>query len=246
MSHPLLHLVPWLALTLPLAAAAADSCSARSGAQAVRVVELYTSEGCSSCPPADRWLSALKGRPDVVALAFHVSYWDRLGWKDRFASPAYTRRQAEQQRFNGARYSYTPQVVVDGVDEAHWHAKPLPGAAQRRAPVQLSVARDGATYLAQVQVHSGAPQRLAAIWVLTENDHKTAVKSGENEGATLAHDFVVRELRTVAEWPVATGQSTTLQFRPQTSVDALHPRELNLVVLDAASGRPVQAVKVSC
>ena len=74
------------------------------------MVELYTSEGCSSCPPADRWLSALKDGPPVVALAFHVDYWDRLGWKDRNASPAYTRRQAAQQRFNGARFSYTPQV----------------------------------------------------------------------------------------------------------------------------------------
>ncbi|HUG25789.1 DUF1223 domain-containing protein, partial [Piscinibacter sp.] len=91
-------------------AAAAPQCSARSGPAAAPLVELYTSEGCNSCPPADRWLSALKDRPGVVALAFHVDYWDGLGWKDRFASPLHTQRQAQQRAVNGARFSYTPQV----------------------------------------------------------------------------------------------------------------------------------------
>ena len=100
--------------------AAAPACSARSGALAPTVVELYTSEGCNSCPPADRWLSRLKADPAVVALAFHVDYWDRLGWKDRFASPLYTQRQAQQQSISGARFSYTPQVIVDGVDRPDW------------------------------------------------------------------------------------------------------------------------------
>ena len=84
-------------------AQAAGSCSARSGPSVAPVVELYTSEGCSSCPPADVWLSRLKADPGVVALAFHVDYWDRLGWKDRFASPVYTQRQAQSQRSSGAR-----------------------------------------------------------------------------------------------------------------------------------------------
>ena len=95
-------------------ARAVDACTAASTRQVPPVVELYTSEGCNSCPPADRWLSKLKADPAVVALAFHVDYWDRLGWKDRFASAAFTARQAAQQASNGARFSYTPQVVVDG------------------------------------------------------------------------------------------------------------------------------------
>ncbi|MBC7663124.1 MAG: DUF1223 domain-containing protein, partial [Caulobacter sp.] len=77
----------------PMAASAASLCSARSAATVPAIVELYTSEGCSSCPPAERWLSAFKGRDDVVALAFHVDYWDGLGWKDRFARPQFTQRQ---------------------------------------------------------------------------------------------------------------------------------------------------------
>lgn len=238
-----------LAFALPLAALAADGsahCSAQSGPRSARVVELYTSEGCSSCPPADRWLSTLKGEPGVVALAFHVSYWDRLGWKDRFASPLYTQRQAEQQRSNGARYSYTPQVVVDGRDEPRWYARPAPTAHARRAPVQLSLQRDGTRYRAQVLSEAGAPSRLAAYWAVTENGHRTAVRSGENEGATLHHDFVVREYLPVAAWQATPGQPTTLSFVPTTAAEPGHPRELNLVLVDADSGRPLQALKLGC
>ncbi len=246
MLHHLLRLIAWVTLALPLAAPAAEICSAKSGARAAHVVELYTSEGCSSCPPADRWLSKLKGQPEVVALAFHVSYWDRLGWKDRFASPVYTQRQAEQQRINGARYSYTPQVVLDGGDEPRWYGRPLPGAGERRATVKLSLSRDGSNYQALVQPEPGAPPRLAAYWVLTENGHQTAVKAGENEGATLTHDFVVREYQPVAAWKAVPGQPATLNFSPDTAADARHPRELNLVVLDADSGLPLQALKLGC
>ena len=125
-------------------AAPRDACTARSAATVPPVVELYTSEGCNSCPPADRWLSKLKADPSVVALAFHVDYWDRLGWKDRFASAAFTARQAEQQASNGARFSYTPQVVVDGQ-----RPQGLAGHRRRRsarrpaAPVDVLLARDG-------------------------------------------------------------------------------------------------------
>ena len=101
---------------LSLAAAAGPVCKAGSGATAPVVVELYTSEGCSSCPPADRWLSTLKGRPDVLALAFHVDYWDRLGWPDRFATAEGTARQWALARRDGSPQVYTPQVRVNGRD----------------------------------------------------------------------------------------------------------------------------------
>ncbi|MEO7852375.1 MAG: DUF1223 domain-containing protein [Rubrivivax sp.] len=209
------------------------------------LIELYTSEGCSSCPPADRWLSKLKDRDDVVALAFHVDYWDRLGWKDRFASPAYTERQALQQRSNGARFSYTPQVVVDGRDRPSWSG-PVTTAARPGAPVQLSVTRDGKGYVAKVQSAQGAPQRLAGYWAVTENGHVTSVKAGENSGVMLSHDFVVREYVPVPAWSAKAGAPTTLMFAPSTPADAAHPRQLNFVLVDADSGRPVQAVKLAC
>ncbi len=246
MLQTLLRLASLAWLATGAAAMAGERCTTTSGLDAARVVELYTSEGCSSCPPADRWLSGLKDRPGVVAMAFHVSYWDRLGWKDRFASADYTQRQAEQRRYNGARYSYTPQVVVDGSDEPRWYAKQLPAVGDGRAPVQLTLSREGADYLATAQAAAGVPQRLAAYWVLTEDGHSTAVKAGENEGATLTHDFVVRAYLPVAEWAASPGKAAMLRFSPGVPADARHPRAANLVVIDAASGKPLQAVRLGC
>jgi hypothetical protein len=217
---------------LPLWAEAPASCMARSAATVTPVVELYTSEGCSSCPPADRWLSKLKADSGTVALAFHVDYWDRLGWKDRFASAAYTQRQALQQASNGARFSYTPQVVVDGVDRKDWSDLSAPPTAptQRAATVVMTLARDGERFSATVQPLASdakvgtAPIRLAAYWAVTEQGHVTAVKAGENQGAKLQHDFVVREYQPVAAWAAHAAAPATLQFSPAAAADAAHPR----------------------
>src|SRR3569832_1716825 len=108
-------------------AAPNEACQARSPATLTPVVELYTTEGCSSCPPADRWLSALKddaAKGKVVAQAFHVGYWDYIGWVDRFANPAYTDRQRKLASLNGLQTIYTPQVVRNGQD---WRSDKLYG-----------------------------------------------------------------------------------------------------------------------
>ncbi len=225
---------------------AGDACTASSPRLVAPVVELYTSEGCNSCPPADRWLSHLKADPSIVALAFHVDYWDRLGWKDRFASPAFTARQALQQATNGARFSYTPQVVVDGRDRTDWSRAEVPAPSRAPATVEVALAQRGDRFVATVTPGANAPQRLAAYWAVTEQGHVTAVKAGENEGVTLHHDFVVRDYQPVPAWSVHDGAAQTLSFKPATPADAAHPRSVNLVVVDAASGRPVQAVKVGC
>lgn len=231
------------------AADPAGSCVARSGATVPPVVELYTSEGCSSCPPADRWLSKLTTQPEVIALAFHVDYWDNLGWTDPFGSPAHTERQYQQLAVNGSRFSYTPQVAINGVDNRHWPSVRPPVAAASATPlVQVQLSRDGERYSAVVKPSPGAPAKLAAYWAVTENQHVSAVKSGENRGATLAHDFVVREYRPVPAWVAAGGGTQTLTFDPAPAARsaAAHPRHINLIVVDAASGRPVQAVKLGC
>jgi hypothetical protein len=225
---------------------AAEACSAASTRVVAPVVELYTSEGCNSCPPADRWLSKLKSDPTVVALAFHVDYWDRLGWKDRFASASFTARQATQQASNGARFSYTPQVVVDGRDRTDWSRATVPAPARQPALVDVALAHQGERFVATVTPAPGSPERLAAYWAVTEQGHVTAVKAGENEGSTLHHDFVVRDYETVPSWQARGGAAATLRFKPATAPDAAHPRSVNLVVVDAATGRPVQAVKVGC
>ncbi len=224
------------------------SCSARSGPGIAPVVELYTSEGCSSCPPADQWLSRLKADPGVVALAFHVDYWDRLGWKDRFASAAYTQRQSQTQRSSGARFSYTPQVIVDGADRPEWYRSGAPSSAKGRATavVEVSLAREGNRFNASVATTPSAPARLAAYWAVTEQGHVSTVKAGENDGATLKHDYVVREYKPVDAWRATPGAPAVLAFETTLAADAAHPRAVNLVVVDADTGRPVQALKLGC
>jgi hypothetical protein len=234
-------------VVVPLWAETATSCQARSGNQVTPVIELYTSEGCNSCPPADRWLSKLKPDAGAVALAFHVDYWDRLGWKDRFASAQYTERQALQQRSNGARFSYTPQVVVDGADRKDWSDLGAPPATRNAAAtVTLTLARDGPRFAATVVPSSAGPARLAAYWAVTEHGHVTPVKAGENQGVTLRHDHVVREYQPVAAWSADPAAPVSLTFSPSGVADPAHPRQVNLVVLDAATGRPVQALKLGC
>ena len=147
-------------LAVGAVAAQAQACRAESGAQVPVVVELYTSEGCDSCPPADRWLSTLKDKPGVLAAAFHVDYWDRLGWKDRFASPRFTERQAQLQAAAGARSSYTPQVRVNGADWRRWPE--LPGAASS-SPVRLTLQREGDQVDIRVQPTSDARTTLGAV-----------------------------------------------------------------------------------
>ena len=116
-------------------AQALQSCRAASGPQALPLVELYTSEGCDSCPPADRWLAkqfpAAATDARALALAFHVDYWDRLGWADRFASPAYTERQYASMRANAATFVYTPQVLLQGHDLRGWADGGRCGPARR-------------------------------------------------------------------------------------------------------------------
>jgi len=248
MQRTLPRLLPIVAALISGAVATsafAASCEKASPRTTTGVLELYTSEGCSSCPPADRWLSVLKPDAPVVALAFHVDYWDRLGWKDRFASPAYTQRQAEQQRSSGARFSYTPQVLIDGADRPNWPSAGVSAGTHPAATVAAQLLRDGNRVTATVTPLPGAPARLGAYWALTEQGHVSAVKAGENEGATLRHDFVVRDYRPIAAWS-AKGDTVTLQLELPEATDPAHPRQINLVVVNADTGRPVQAVKLGC
>ncbi|HKX93900.1 MAG TPA: DUF1223 domain-containing protein [Methylibium sp.] len=222
-------------------AAGQPACAAQAAATAPLVVELYTSEGCSSCPPADRWLSTLKGRDGVFPLAFHVDYWDRLGWTDRFASPAWTRRQVDAAARRRSAAVYTPQVLVNGAEHRRWPALP---AVSAPAVVALSLQRDGESYRARVGRLPGAPARLAGYWAVTEDAHVTRVRAGENGGATLHHDAVVRELH-----PVAQVGDAPLVFMPRSGPDPTSgpkPRQVLFVVTDADSGRPLQAARLGC
>jgi hypothetical protein len=245
-------LFPSLAVALAAAfaaqaAAAASACSAASGPRAPAVVELYTSEGCSSCPPADRWLSALQDKPDVVALAFHVDYWDGLGWKDRFAKAEYSKRQTDSQRTTGARFAYTPQVVVDGKDTPGWSAlSPAALAAHAgtaAAPVALQLEQSAGALQLTVTPQAGAPARVSGYVAVVDDGMQSHVRGGENRGATLKQDGVVREL---LPWSAAGGASSRLRFASSSTPEPGAMRHWVAVATDADSGRPLQAVTLAC
>ena len=225
---------------LPAAALAQapQSCEARAGAQPPAVIELYTSEGCSSCPPADRWLSTLKGRSDVIAMAFHVNYWDKLGWPDRFATPAITERQHQLAQSSGSSYVYTPQVVQNGRDLRAWSSSTpsrLPASS-----VALALKRDGNTVTASIGAGSG---RLAGYWAVLEDGHSTRVRAGENSGETLKHDHVVTLYKPVDAWAGKDDKQWRLDLPPATAGVA---RRVAFVVTDGATLRPVQALALGC
>lgn len=211
-------------------------------ARAPLVVELYTSEGCDSCPPADQWLSSLKGRTDVVAAAFHVDYWDRLGWKDRFAEVSHTQRQAAAQRVAGSKFSYTPQVLVNGRDWRQWPALPQALAA---APVQILLQRESDDrVLVRVQAGKDAPRSLSLWWALVEDGHLSRVMAGENTGRTLRHDHVVRSHGQRTPWLSSDGASWPILARAQ-GPDG-HRQRLLVVVTDPQTGSALQAVSLDC
>ena len=235
---PTLHMSALLATLVPVAALA-QSCEARSAGQPPAIVELYPSEGCSSCPPADRWLSTLKGRNDTIALAFHVNYWDRLGWPDRFATAATTERQHQLAQSSGSNYVYTPQVMLNGRDLRNWS-----GTTPARLPastVALALKREGNTVTASVGPGS---ERLAGYWAVLEDGHSSRVRAGENAGETLKHDHVVTLYKPVDAWSAKDAAKQWTLSLPQAAGSAA--RRVVFVVTDAASQRPLQALALGC
>lgn len=193
-----------------LQAGATEGCAVRSGAATVPLVELYTSEGCSSCPPADRWFSKRIQDAGINGLAFHVDYWDDIGWPDRFASAAHTRRQRARVAVTGGDTVYTPQVMVGRDVRANWHSDSRFNAALRQAgqpaPVGLALRLqpNGSGWqvrLGAAPVARAADVGTAQVWLARYLDNQTTqVRAGENRGVTLHHDHVVQRLW--GPWPL--------------------------------------------
>jgi len=184
-------------LTCALVPLSHADCSAQSAAMHPHLVELYTSEGCSSCPPADTWLRDLPSNAGVVALAFHVDYWDSLGWRDRFADPRYSDRQRQQARRDTASV-FTPQVVLDGRNWQGWYRGAGFPAAQRS---QLAMKMTAVLAPSSLQLHLDSTvsdgmdaAAYRSFVVLTEDGLSSEVRAGENRGVTLRHDHVVRNM----------------------------------------------------
>jgi hypothetical protein len=188
--------------------AMAAGCQAHSPPHRVSVLELYTSEGCSSCPPADRWLSSLPQQgistSMVIPLAFHVDYWNQLGWPDRFSQSAFSERQRRLNDRLKSGVIFTPQLVLDGQDlrliGGMEKLRNTVAAANRRpaaAEIELHVEprTQGFSVSARVLVREIALRPQAEAWIAVfENGLSSRVSRGENAGRQLYHDFVVREL----------------------------------------------------
>lgn len=225
-------------------AASASTCTVASGPTITPVIELYTSEGCSSCPPADKWASSLKGK-GVVVQAFHVGYWDYIGWVDRFAAPAHTHRQRDIAARNKLRNIYTPQAVLNGRDWPRWGGQPAAGEMARTRVTVQQIGPD--QFEASVSPVPGTPPVAgwSAYWTVTEHGHHSKVQAGENAGESLKHDFVVRQYTQAGDYKPAGATPQKLGFRSIAATPG-HPRQVNLVVFDTQTGGTLQAVSLQC
>jgi len=236
------------------AAAWAEQCTLQSGRQRVTVLELYTSEGCSSCPPADRWLSSLPkrgvGLDRAVLLAFHVDYWNQLGWVDRFSQARFSQRQHEVAVRNRNPQVYTPQLLLDGrtlragslPDDLDDRLRSI-NAEPARATIRAEVARESSALQVNVDVEVIAPAdgTNADLWLAAfENSLSTSVSRGENAGVLLNHDFVVRDV--AGPFSMANNGRRHVERRLEAARDwDLRHTGLAVFVQDRSSGAVLQA-----
>jgi hypothetical protein len=165
------------------------------------VVELFQSQGCSSCPPANANLNALAGRPDVLALSFAVTYWDQLGWKDTFSHPAFTARQWEYARAGGRGNVATPQMIVNGRGVLVGGNKAEVVATMKRYDRGAS-GPEIAAVPGKVRIGAGKTAQPANIWLIRYDPriHNVSIRAGENGGRTLPHRNIVRAVLLLGKW----------------------------------------------
>ena len=241
------YLIAVAALAATMPAAEAASCQATSPKNTVALVELYTSQGCSSCPPADRWLSQLPSRIDAnraIPLALHVGYWDYIGWKDPFAKREFNDRQSQLATLNGNRTRYTPGVFVQG-RETNWSSgafdAQLRAVNQRPAVATIkldNVETQGGKVGVRAHAELATPNsaKNPRLFVaLVQNGISTKVTAGENRGETLANDRVTRA------WsgPLPLGTRTVSLEAPSTAA-----RDLALVAFVEDDTGVLQALQL--
>ncbi len=201
------------------------------------VIELYQSQGCSSCPPANANVLALSNRPDVLALSFQVTYWDQLGWKDTFASPQYTARQWEYARAFRHGEVWTPQVVVNGrvdvVGARHGEVEGAIARADRGVGGPVVDIADG-----RVTVSGTGSATHADVWLVRYDPNvvQVAIRAGENGGRTLPHKNVVRQLVRLGDW-----SGSTRSYALPTSQGGL---KMAVLVQDGRGGSILAAARV--
>ena len=233
-------------------AAIAFSCHAVSGKTVTPLVELYTSEGCSSCPPADRWLSKQVRRTNINAnfLAFHVDYWDDIGWPDRFASPLYGQRQSLKVNHAGSSTVYTPQVMIGSQSTVNWRSDAEVVQQLKHANVELALpvielhatgAESTWQTKARLTLTSKTPD---AQWFIAvyQDGLSSQVRAGENKGILLTHDRVVRQWLGPYRAGVGVTEKTIVITLPKMASPDLVG--LLLVLESARTGQVYQSLKL--
>jgi len=241
-----------IALLMPTVSFAA--CDVKSGPKTAALVELYTSEGCSSCPPADKQLSQFPSREysfgQVVPISLHVDYWDYIGWKEPFAQPKFSERQSWLVRTNGHTTVFTPHFFVAGTEVRDWRAdlgdelkRVLAEPAGASVRVQAVSGGSGTLSVAASATAPRSQEQLALFVALTEDKITSSVSAGENRGVTLAHDHVVRE------WigPIALNDGHAEVKQAVTTRSTWNTTQLGVVgfVQDTRTGHVLQAVGAS-
>lgn len=231
MSKPILH----IALALLAGLIASSAVAAESGQTRPVIVELFTSQGCSSCPPADAYLRDLTRRKGVLPLSFNVDYWDYLGWRDTLAGPDNTARQRAYGRALGLSGVYTPQMVVDGNAEGIGsNRRKIDALIAARKPatndVAMSLAEEDGRLT--VSIAAGpAPEKPATIWLIRYATSRTVeIERGENRGETITYANVVRGIAPIGMWD---GREMRIMLPEE---DVMPDKNARCVVLLQANG----------
>ena len=234
----LTNIFVWTLLAVPVFAGHGKPAVAGSGQKVV--VELFTSQGCSSCPPADAYLAELAARDDVIALSFHVDYWNYIGWDDPFSSPAATARQRAYGRALQKRYVYTPQIVVDGRAEAVGSNRAVVSSLIKMAKAAQKIGIDvtrNADGSADIRLPAALPggARTGELWIgFYDAAVKTEIRAGENRGETIANANIVRSFKRIGDW-----DGTALDTRVDLAALGAAGRDGCVIVLQAARSGPV-------
>jgi hypothetical protein len=237
-----------LHMALSLSNLTAEPIRLQSTEEQVSLLELYSSEGCSSCPPAESWLSELKKSPklwrDWVPVAFHVDYWDSLGWKDSFGSKEFSARQREYADQWRTQSVYTPGFVFDGKEWRDWFQhQAFPPTTSKRVGVLQGLSADGSSWRFTFQpISSAALGTYEFHAALLGFELTSDVKAGENRGRKLAHDFVVLKLEEAASRREKDSFQANITFRVPDRLIATTPRGIAVWVTLPNNPEPLQAV----
>ncbi|RMF09950.1 MAG: DUF1223 domain-containing protein [Alphaproteobacteria bacterium] len=210
------------------------------GADQLTVVELFTSQGCSSCPPADRFLGELADRDDLLALSWNVDYWDYLGWRDTLARPQNTARQKAYNRAMGKSGVYTPQMIIDGrhevVGSRRDEALALIENGQRK-PFSADLVVTGSGPVRRIEIGSGTPDTPASVWLVGfDRDHRVHIQGGELGGKVMRYRNVVRESEQLATW---TGKPTVVEIDLETMRE--RGRDACAIIIQEGDAGPILA-----